>query len=68
MLTPVSFVVINSIEVVNVCGECSDSASRMDDASLDIVSSGLIFQLLQRLDCKPTLSHCRVSLCTYMLN
>ncbi|XP_015884731.3 CST complex subunit CTC1 isoform X3 [Ziziphus jujuba] len=68
ILTPVSFIVINSIEVVNACGhECSDQVSSMHDASLDTVSSSLIFQLLQRFDCNPTLSHCRVVAVSFMV-
>lgn len=65
MLTPVSFISINSIRVV----KCSSNYKFLSPASyihnissLEVVSSGLIVDLVQRLDSKPMQLYCRVSL------
>ncbi|KAM1133584.1 hypothetical protein ACFX19_043527 [Malus domestica] len=73
MLTSASFIVINSIRAVcfnknsvRVVNEsCSDKRSGpasyvQNDGPLDIVSSGLISELVQCLDSKPMQFHCRV--------
>lgn len=74
MLTSVSFIVINSIRAVSFqnkfikvdnesCSDkCSSPASYMQNAApLDLVSSGLISELVKCLDFKPMRFHCRVS-------
>ncbi|PON99190.1 CST complex subunit CTC [Trema orientale] len=63
MLTPVSFIVINSIRVVN--NSCSEKCSSLVPdvngvASLDTLSSVLISKLVQHPDCKLTRFRCRV--------
>uniref|UniRef100_A0A2N9HSB4 CST complex subunit CTC1 n=1 Tax=Fagus sylvatica TaxID=28930 RepID=A0A2N9HSB4_FAGSY len=65
MLTPVTFIVINSISVVSE--PCNDkyinswpASDVHNDAAPDTVSSGLIYDLIQRLDCKPMRFRCRV--------
>ncbi|PQP99936.1 CST complex subunit CTC1 isoform X1 [Prunus yedoensis var. nudiflora] len=73
MLTSVSFIVINSIRAVSFqnkfikvdnesCSDkCSSPASYMQNAApLDLVSSGLISELVKCLDFKPIAFHCRV--------
>ncbi|BBG94975.1 conserved telomere maintenance component 1 [Prunus dulcis] len=73
MLTSVSFIVINSIRAVSFqnnfikvdnesCSDkCSSPASYMQNAApLDLVSSGLISELVKCLDFKPMRFHCRV--------
>ncbi|KAF8404935.1 hypothetical protein HHK36_009830 [Tetracentron sinense] len=65
MLTPVSFIVINSIKEVN--HHFSDrnfypwsGADICNDALMDTVSSGLISEIIQCLESKPMQFHCRV--------
>ncbi|XP_030950352.1 CST complex subunit CTC1 isoform X1 [Quercus lobata] len=65
MLTPVTFIVINSISAVsepyNDKNINSWPASDVhNDAAPDTVSSGLISDLIQRVDCKPMRFRCRV--------
>ncbi|KAL5777858.1 hypothetical protein ACOSP7_010784 [Xanthoceras sorbifolium] len=65
MLTPVSFIVINSIRLVNEPNrdKCSNLWSNSDVnsiGSLDDISSGLISELIQCSDCKPMRFRCRV--------
>ena len=66
MLTPVTFIVINSISAVsepyNDKNINSWPASDVhNDAAPDTVSSGLISDLIKRVDCKPMRFRCRVS-------
>ncbi|KAM7280719.1 hypothetical protein ACFE04_007853 [Oxalis oulophora] len=65
MLTPVSFIVINSISVIDESSRencpilCSASTEPKTSSSKN-VSSGLISQLICCLDCNPIRFHCRV--------
>lgn len=66
MLTPVTYIVINSISAVS--GPYSDSYLSFQpvpdvysNASPDTVSSGQFSELSQCSDCKPMRFHCRVS-------
>jgi hypothetical protein len=66
MLTPVTFIAINSVHVVSE--PYSDTyfkfwpaSDAYNNASPDSVSSGLFSDLFQCLDCKPMRFHCRVS-------
>ena len=64
MLTPVSFIVINSISVVNqLCSEnCSSPVLEMNDgATLETSASGLISELVQHPDRKLMQIRCRVT-------
>ena len=66
MLTPVTFIEINSISAVSepYNDKYIDSWPASDvhnDAAPDTVSSGLISDLIQRVDCKPMRFRCRVS-------
>ncbi|XP_015575646.2 CST complex subunit CTC1 isoform X1 [Ricinus communis] len=65
MLTPVSFIVLNSIRVTNelFTEKCSDiqSSNISSASSLDNVSSGIISELIQHADGKPLQFNCRVA-------
>ncbi|KAL5558189.1 hypothetical protein UlMin_034400 [Ulmus minor] len=58
MLTPASFIVINSIKVVNE--SCRDKCSSLASDISYTISSGLIFELVEQFDCKLMQVHCRV--------
>ncbi|XP_059453022.1 CST complex subunit CTC1 isoform X2 [Corylus avellana] len=65
MLTPVTFIAINSIHVVSepyrdTYFKFWPASDAYNNASPDSVSSGLFSDLFQRLDCKPMRFHCRV--------
>ena len=66
MLTPVSFIAINSMKVNN--NQYNAKFSKPVNVSesynvvpLDVISSGFISELIQCLECKPMQFHCRVS-------